>query len=108
MRDVALGEVVSGTVPATMFGPSVTSRTPRETSTMPMSTATAMAVGLSIRGRVGGAVPGPSVKAPSVKERFAQDDAVAYGSTPAEFATFIKQEQARWSEVVKKAKLKAD
>ena len=49
-----------------------------------------------------------AVKAPSVKERFAQDDAVAYGSTPAEFATFIKQEQARWSEVVKKAKLKAD
>ena len=34
---------------------------------MPMSTATAMAVGRSIRGRVGGAVPGPSVKAPSDK-----------------------------------------
>ena len=40
--------------------------------------------------------------------RFAEDDAVAFGSTPAEFAIFIKQEQARWGEVVKKAKLKAD
>jgi len=49
-----------------------------------------------------------ATKAPAVKERFAADDAVAYGSTPAEFAAFIRQEQARWSEVVKKAKLKAD
>jgi len=49
-----------------------------------------------------------ATKAPAVKERFAADDAVAFGSTPAEFAAFIKAEQARWSEVVRKAKLKAD
>jgi tripartite-type tricarboxylate transporter receptor subunit TctC len=49
-----------------------------------------------------------ATKAPAVQKRFAEDDAVAFGSTPAEFATFIKQEQARWGEVVKKAKLKAD
>jgi tripartite-type tricarboxylate transporter receptor subunit TctC len=49
-----------------------------------------------------------ATKAPSVKERFAADDAIAFGSTPAEFAAFIKEEQARWSDVVKKAKLKAD
>jgi tripartite-type tricarboxylate transporter receptor subunit TctC len=49
-----------------------------------------------------------ATKAQAVKDRFAADDAIAFGSTPAEFAAFIKQEQARWSEVVKKAKLKAD
>jgi tripartite-type tricarboxylate transporter receptor subunit TctC len=49
-----------------------------------------------------------ATKAASVKERFAQDDATAYGSTPAEFADFIGKEQARWGEVVRKAKLKAD
>jgi tripartite-type tricarboxylate transporter receptor subunit TctC len=49
-----------------------------------------------------------ATKAEAVKKRFAEDDAIAFGSTPAEFAAFIKQEQARWGEVVKKAKLKAD
>jgi tripartite-type tricarboxylate transporter receptor subunit TctC len=32
----------------------------------------------------------------------------AIGSTPSEFAVFIKEEQARWSEVVRKAGIKAD
>jgi tripartite-type tricarboxylate transporter receptor subunit TctC len=45
---------------------------------------------------------------PSVKERFAADDAEAVGSTPAEYASFIKKEQARWSKVVKAAGVKAD
>ena len=49
-----------------------------------------------------------ATKAAAVKKRFADDDATAFGSTPAEFAAFIKQEQARWGEVVKKANLKAD
>jgi tripartite-type tricarboxylate transporter receptor subunit TctC len=49
-----------------------------------------------------------ATKAAAVKRRFDEDDAIAIGSTPAEFAAFIKQEQARWGEVVKKAKLKAD
>ncbi|MFN0306156.1 MAG: Bug family tripartite tricarboxylate transporter substrate binding protein [Burkholderiales bacterium] len=43
-----------------------------------------------------------------VKERFALDNGFAIGSTPSEFAAFIKQEQARWSEVVRKAGIKAD
>jgi tripartite-type tricarboxylate transporter receptor subunit TctC len=43
-----------------------------------------------------------------VKERFAVDNGLAIGSTPAEFAAFIKLEQARWSEVVRKAGIKAD
>jgi tripartite-type tricarboxylate transporter receptor subunit TctC len=44
----------------------------------------------------------------SVKERFAADDAEAIGSTPAEYAAFIKKEQERWSKVVRTAKIKAD
>lgn len=45
---------------------------------------------------------------PGVKERFAADDAEAVGSTPAEYAAFIKKEQARWSRVVRAANIKAD
>ena len=44
----------------------------------------------------------------SVKERFAADDAEAVGSTPAEYAAFIRKEQERWSKVVRAAKIKAD
>jgi tripartite-type tricarboxylate transporter receptor subunit TctC len=44
----------------------------------------------------------------SVKERFAADDAEAVGSTPAEYAAFIKKEQERWSKVVRAAHVKAD
>jgi tripartite-type tricarboxylate transporter receptor subunit TctC len=49
-----------------------------------------------------------AAKSPGVAERFAADDAIAVGSTPAEFAAFIKLEQARWSEVVRKAGIRAD
>ena len=49
-----------------------------------------------------------AAKSPKVAERFAADDAEAVGSTPAEYAAFIKREQARWSKVVRTAKIKAD
>jgi tripartite-type tricarboxylate transporter receptor subunit TctC len=49
-----------------------------------------------------------AVKAPAVAERFAADNALAIGSTPAEFAEFIKQEQTRWSDVVRRANIKAE
>ena len=49
-----------------------------------------------------------SAKRPAVHERFAQDNAVAVGSTPAEFASYIKREQARWKEVVDKAHIRAE
>jgi tripartite-type tricarboxylate transporter receptor subunit TctC len=49
-----------------------------------------------------------AAKSPKVAERFAADDAEAVGSTPAEYAAFIKSEQARWSKVVRTAKIKAD
>lgn len=49
-----------------------------------------------------------SAKSPAVLERFAQDNAVAVGSTPAEFASYIRKEQARWKEVVEKARIRAE
>jgi tripartite-type tricarboxylate transporter receptor subunit TctC len=49
-----------------------------------------------------------AARMPAVADRFAADDAIAVGSTPAEFAAFIRNEQARWSEVVKKAGIRAD
>lgn len=44
----------------------------------------------------------------AVQERFAQDSAIAFGLTPAEFAAFIAREQARWKAVVQKAGIKAE
>jgi tripartite-type tricarboxylate transporter receptor subunit TctC len=49
-----------------------------------------------------------AAKSPKVLERFAADDAEAVGSTPAEYAAYIKKEQARWSKVVRAANIKAD
>ena len=49
-----------------------------------------------------------AAKSPKVLERFAADDAEGIGSTPAEYATFVKKEQERWSKVVRAAKIKAD
>ncbi|MSQ88164.1 MAG: tripartite tricarboxylate transporter substrate binding protein [Betaproteobacteria bacterium] len=49
-----------------------------------------------------------AARSPKVVERFAADDAQGIGSTPAEYAAFVKQEQARWSKVVRAAKIKAD
>jgi tripartite-type tricarboxylate transporter receptor subunit TctC len=49
-----------------------------------------------------------AARSPLVAERFALDDAEAVGSTPAEYAAFIKKEQERWSKVVRAANIKAD
>jgi len=49
-----------------------------------------------------------AAKLPSVAERLALDDAEAVGSTPQEYASYIASEQARWSEVVRKAGIKAN
>jgi len=49
-----------------------------------------------------------AAKSPKVLERFAADDAEAVGSTPAEYAAFIKKEQERWSKVVRAARIRAD
>ena len=49
-----------------------------------------------------------AAKSALVLERFKSDDAEAVGSTPQEYAAFIKKEQARWSKVVRAANVKAD
>jgi len=49
-----------------------------------------------------------AAKSPLMLERLAVDDAEAVGSTPEEYAAFIKKEQERWSRVVRAAKIKAD
>ena len=47
-------------------------------------------------------------KTPAVAERLAAEAAEPATNTPKEFAEFIKLEAARWSDVVKKSKIKAD
>jgi len=49
-----------------------------------------------------------AAKSALIAERFTVDDAEPVGSTPQEYAAFIKQEQARWSKVVRTANIKAD
>ena len=49
-----------------------------------------------------------AVRSKEVQEKFAADSATGIGDTPAEFAAFIKVEQARWERVVKAAGIKAD
>jgi len=43
-----------------------------------------------------------------VKQRLSDLGAQAIGSTPADFATFLKKEDAKWGEVVKKGNIKLD
>ena len=49
-----------------------------------------------------------AARSPLMLERLAADDAEAVGSTPAQYAAFIKREQERWSKVVRTAKIRAD
>jgi tripartite-type tricarboxylate transporter receptor subunit TctC len=49
-----------------------------------------------------------AARSPSVKERFAVDDAEAVNSTPADYGAFIRKEQERWGKVVRAAGIKAD
>jgi tripartite-type tricarboxylate transporter receptor subunit TctC len=49
-----------------------------------------------------------ALKSNAVTERFANDSAVGGGGRPAEFAAFIKGEQAIWKDIVAKARIKAD
>ncbi|QJW83846.1 FCD domain-containing protein [Ramlibacter terrae] len=43
-----------------------------------------------------------------VTEKLGQETAIAVGSTRAEFATFIRQEQARWKPVIARAQIKPE
>lgn len=48
------------------------------------------------------------LKEDEVKQRLSDLGAQAIGSTPADFATFLKKEDAKWGEVVKKGNIKLD
>lgn len=49
-----------------------------------------------------------AVQLPDVKQRFSADGADPVGSTPEEFANYLRTEIARWTKVVKAADIKAD
>lgn len=49
-----------------------------------------------------------AAKSAAVAARFKADDAEPIGSTPREYADFVAKEQARWKEVIQKAKVKVD
>lgn len=49
-----------------------------------------------------------AVKEPTALERLSADAAIAVGSTQAEFAAFIAQEQKRWKPVIERARIKPD
>ena len=45
---------------------------------------------------------------PEVKQRFNDMGAQSVGSTPAEFAAFLKKDDAKWSQVIRKGNIKLD
>jgi len=49
-----------------------------------------------------------ALRSSAVTERFATDNAVGGGGPASEFSAFIKAEQKLWSDIVKRAKIKAD
>lgn len=49
-----------------------------------------------------------ALRMPAVAERFASEDAIIGGGSPAEFAAFIAQQQNLWKNVVAKANIRAD
>lgn len=49
-----------------------------------------------------------ALKSKAVLDRFATDGTIAVGSTPREFTDFIRGEQARWGEVVKRANIQPE
>jgi tripartite-type tricarboxylate transporter receptor subunit TctC len=51
---------------------------------------------------------GKATRSADVLDRFRSDGTIAVGSTPAEFSEFIRKEQARWGEVVRKSGVKAE
>ena len=49
-----------------------------------------------------------ALASPAVVERFANDNAIAGGEPPAEFAAFIRNEQKIWGDIVRRANIRAD
>ena len=55
-----------------------------------------------------GAAAATAAKSPEMVERYRMVGGEAVGSTPAEFAAFIKSEQAKWSKVIRATGIKLD
>jgi tripartite-type tricarboxylate transporter receptor subunit TctC len=49
-----------------------------------------------------------ALKQPDVRQRFASIGAEVVGSSPAELATYMKSETARWTKVVQDRNIKSD
>ena len=49
-----------------------------------------------------------ALRSSAVTERFATDNAVGGGGPAAEYAEFVRKEQAIWKEIVQKAGIKPD
>jgi tripartite-type tricarboxylate transporter receptor subunit TctC len=49
-----------------------------------------------------------ALKSSAVTARFATDNAIAGGGPASEFASFIAEEQKVWSDIVKRAQIRAD
>ena len=49
-----------------------------------------------------------AIKGQAVRDRLNTDDVIGVGSSAKEYADFIRSEQARWSEVVQKAKIRPE
>ena len=49
-----------------------------------------------------------ALRAPTLKERYAAIEAEPVGGTPEAFAAFVKNETAKWADVVKKSGAKLD
>ena len=48
------------------------------------------------------------IRAPNVLERLAGDGAIPVGSTPEQFAAYIRAEQVKWSKVIREANIRID
>jgi tripartite-type tricarboxylate transporter receptor subunit TctC len=49
-----------------------------------------------------------AARSPLVKEKLANETALAVGNSGAEFEAFIKVEQARWKQVIARAQIKPE
>lgn len=51
---------------------------------------------------------GTILKTPEIREGFAKQGAIATGGTPQDYATFMREESARWGEVVRRNNIKIE
>jgi tripartite-type tricarboxylate transporter receptor subunit TctC len=51
---------------------------------------------------------GTILKMPDIRDSFAKQGAVAAGGTPQDYATFMREESARWGEVVRRNNIKIE